>query len=351
MRANPCDTPRARLPDGPKGKHMTATTTCPINSDASTAPRRLFFCRTPLQALIVQWIQQRSPGRDTILYYPHSNSVKHLHYAKRLRGELCFVPFAYPLNSHFVSEVYALMRIPRRVMFGVYDELYAASIGEFCFSMLAGWNRRALINTFDDGTGNICADAYSVGVANEGPAHFRYFKAALFGRTNHEILTTAVAHYTIYDPELNIFHARQFVRLDLFPAPTVSARLDERPVVVVLGTPIHIVAPHKTEAYRAFVKSLKPDIFLPHPAEHAEPELAEAFRDDGEIARIAKECIAEEVIGAVAARGYKVIVHGFGSTALGNVRDFAEVKNYHVVPPRPGASAYYERVGDAVGLD
>ena len=349
MRLKPCDTPRGVRQS--EGKSVTATTIHARRSDASTAPRRLFFCRTPLQALIVQRIQERSPGRDTIVYFPHSNSEKHLSYAKRLRGELCFVPFAYPLNSHFVSEVYALLRMPRRVMFGAYDELYVASVGAFGFSVLAGWNRKAQINTFDDGTMNVCVDGYSDIIANEGPPHFRYFKAALFGWTNQEIVAKAVAHYTIFDPELNLIPAREFVRLDLFPAPTVSARPDERPVAVVLGTPIQIIAPHKTEAYRAFVKSLAPDVFLPHPLERAEPELSGLFRDDAEITRMSEECIAEEVIGAIAKRGHKVIVYGFGSTALGNVRGFAEVKNYHIVPLHPAAGAYYERVRNAVGLD
>ena len=93
------------------------------------------------------------------------------------------------------------------------------------------------------------------------------------------------------------------------------------------------------------MKSLKPDVFLPHPAEQAEPALSDAFRADAEITRLSEECIAEEVIGALALRGHKVIVHGFGSTALGNVRSFAEVRNYHIVPPDPDLSAYYEKVG------
>ena len=94
--------------------------------------------------------------------------------------------------------------------------------------VLAGWNRRAQIKTFDDGSLNVCAGSFSATIGDEGPAHFRAFKAALFGRTNHDIVTAAAAHYTIFDPELSVYPARKFVRLDLFPPPVAATATNGR---------------------------------------------------------------------------------------------------------------------------
>jgi hypothetical protein len=326
---------------------MTVSTRARATATAQ-APQRLFFCRTPLQALIIQSIQAREPGRDTIIYYPTSHSPKHAHYAKRLvAGRKCFVPFAYPLNSQIVSEVAAYFRVPGDVRSAAYDQMFISSIGALPFAMLAKRNPECAIKTFDDGTFNLRPKHFFDWIDDEGPRYHRVIKAALGAMNMRDIVGASVAHYTVFDRSESVFPAEKTIQVDLFPGAAEAAPARDREQVVVLGTPMHLVDAAKADRYRDFVAGLKPDLYIPHPAELANAPYYNAFADDSEIVRALDECIAEEIVLALVRRGYSTTVHGFSSTALLNVKNFANVRNHFPIDPKPELAALFSRFGIA----
>ena len=303
---------------------------------SALGPARFFLCRTPLQSLIIQRIQALSPGRDTVLYCPTSASEKHISYFRRLKGEkTLFQPHRYPLNSHIVAEVYEFLAIPSDVGRARYDEMYVASIGSLSFAALAGRNPNASLRTFDDGTFNVRRSHFESWIDNEGPPHHRMVWRLLSALPNREILARAERHYTIFDPSLALFPEKQIIKIDLFPEADQTGQASRRDLVVVFGTPIHIVAPDKAERYRQYVRSLAPDVYIPHPAEIDVPAYATSLEMDAELTEHLKVRIAEEIVSLLRRRGHPLTIHGFCSTALTNVAGMGKVSNHFVKADDP----------------
>lgn len=255
------------------------------------------------------------------------------------------MPFKYPLNSHFISEVVAFLRIPRQVRRAVYDEMFIASIGSLSFAILAGRNRDSVLNTFDDGTFNLLSSSFSDKVNDDGPLHYRALKAVFSAKSNREIVESSLRHFTIFDHSLRLFPYAKIEKVDLFPDLAKRPLSEGREVVVVVGTPIHLVDPSRTEHYHSFVRDLDPDLYIPHPAETAAPAINNTFANDREVARKLDECIAEEIIGVLVARGYRLVVHGFSSTVLLNVCGSVEARNHFISEPAPGLVALFQQFG------
>ena len=307
-------------------------------------PRRFFLCRTPLQALIVMRIQALSPGRDTIVYQPTSASPKHAHYARRLGGErVVALPFATPFASHLAAELAAAARVPRAVWRTPYDELFVSSIGTLAFAMMAGRHPRAAVKTFDDGTFNLRRSHFFDWVDRPLPRHHRLVRALLRARTSREIVDSSAAHYTIFDPALALFPAERVVALALFDAPDASG--DRPSLTVVLGAPIHLLNPRRAGDYAELVTSLRPDLYIPHPAETTRPPVETPMAGDPELRRALEECVAEEIVALLVRRGHRVRLHGLASTALLNLAGIAEVTNHHIDPPAADLALLFERAG------
>lgn len=311
-------------------------------------PKRFFYCRTPLHSLIVQRIQTLSPGNDTIFYNPTSASPKHLHYFGRLKAERrVFVPFRYPLNSHIAAEIYSYLAMPRDVRRERYDEMYLASIGSLTFAALAGRNPGVSIRTFDDGTFNVLRTHFEAWIKDEGPVHHRMLWRLLSGLRNSEIVERSDRHYTIFDPSLSLFPEKDIVKINLFPENDGISAATKRELVVVLGTPIHLVAPHKAESYRRFVQTLKPDVYIPHPAEIRLPIPPKTDSTDTELLKFLEERIAEEIVWLLRRRGHPLKIHGFGSTALLNIINLGNVSNHLINGPNKEWSAVFASFGVA----
>lgn len=302
-----------------------------VSGRRSDRPNRLFFCRTPLHSLIVQRIQSHSPGNDTILYNPTSASPKHLHYFSRLKADRSFfVPFRYPLNSHVAAEIYAFLSIPSDLRRARYDEMHLASIGSLAFAALAGRNPGASLRTFDDGTFNVRRQHFESWVSDEGPAYHRLIWRQLSALRNCEVVARADRHYTIFDPSFSLFNEKEIVRVELFPEMDRIGAATKRELIVVLGTPIHLVAPHKAELYSKYVQSLAPDVYIPHPAETGTQTYTPKQADDPELDAYMDQRIAEEIVWLLRRRGHALEIHGFGSTALINVASLGNASNHLV---------------------
>jgi hypothetical protein len=308
------------------------------------APRRFFYCRTPLQALVIQRIQALASGRDTIVYHPTSQSARHAHYAKRLRGErVFFLPFTDPFNSHLVSEVVAFLRIPADIRRARYDEMFISSIGTFAFAVMAGRNKDAALKTFDDGTFNLRRAHFFAWINAREPAYYRALRTTFAAKSNREIIESSKAHYTIFDRSLCVTPAEIVVQLDLFHWLPDGAPRDKRKLLVLLGTPIHLVAPAKADRYLAFVRELRPDLYIPHPAEMTVAPIETPFAADPEIRRNLNERIAEEIVLILVQRGHPLEVHGFSSTALLNIAKLVEVHNHFIGSPEPDLAALFSK--------
>lgn len=299
--------------------------------EAGSGANRFFFCRTPLQALIIQRIQAELTGIDTIFYNPTSASPKHWSYFHQIKGERrVFVPYNYPLNSHIAAEFYEYLAVPGDMRSKRYDEMYLASIGSLAFATLAGRNPGASLRTFDDGTLNVRRSHFENWIKDEKPVHHRMLWRALSAVSNREIFARAERHYTIFDRTLALSPEKEIVKLDLFAGMDQVGAATKRELVVVLGTPIHLYPCNAAERYSEYVRSLAPDLYIPHPAEVNVPPCLKTLNIDVELAEYLNERIAEEIVWLLRRRGHSLRIHGFGSTALINVASLGKVSNHLV---------------------
>ena len=116
----------------------------------------LFFCRTPLQAMIVNKLSRQLPEQTVVVYHAINSSEKHRYYFDEIEVEQkYFIPWRAIRGSDTFSDMRAWWGIPRHVRNTRYTALFIASIGSFAFSLFAARSPEADIHTFDDGTFNL----------------------------------------------------------------------------------------------------------------------------------------------------------------------------------------------------
>ena len=114
--------------------------------------RTLFFCRTPLQALIFNKIIISNSKKCHVIYRPNNNSKKHRYYFKKINTENKTYIEHQPISfSHGLSNLIEWFLIPKKIRRSRYNHLYISSIGDSIFSFFAARNPSASITLFDDG--------------------------------------------------------------------------------------------------------------------------------------------------------------------------------------------------------
>jgi hypothetical protein len=295
--------------------------------------RRLIFCRTPLQSLLVAAIQRRDRASDTILYIPTSASAKHTIYFDRMSADSKFcVPWRSDWPSHFLTEIRSYLSIPEQVRRGDYDVYLVSSIGTLSLSFLVRKGRE--IHTYDDGMFNLLEGVVASRIEDE-PWHYRLAKLLTGSLTNAQLLDRSSRHYTIFPSELLAPVWKSRVEIGLFGKASELPEPHLGLVTVMLGTfPggfVHRPGQPALDEYLTIYSQFPADIVLPHPAEHSSPRIGARLRENRPLMDLMDVAIAEEIVVHLRRQGFEVEVYGFSSTTLANVARYARA--YNIVIP------------------
>lgn len=293
---------------------------------------RLFFCRTPLQALIVNRLLERIPGAAVVVYYPTTSSGKHRYYFEKIStGEKHFVTWKPPRISDTLTDVVAWFRIPRSVRHRSYESLFIASIGSIPFALFVRANPEGKVYTFDDGAFNLSETTFRDRIYEEPPIR-RLIKSLLRVCDNPGLIGEALRHYTIFPKDFVVGIRSPIEEVDLFkdeidkmgPASLCKIR-------ILLGS--WFADSNLQSRHDLIVKSGKFDLFLPHPADMRPPVVASWIREAG-VGFDPVKMIAEDAVAALVMAGYRPVVYGFNSTALISLACFVRTVSIFLAPDR-----------------
>lgn len=287
----------------------------------------LFYCRTPLQSLIVNSLVGRVSGESVVLYHPTTSSEKHGRYFASIDcGERHFLPFRAPLFSDTLSDLADSLRLPREVARRRFASLCVSSVGSIPFGFLARRNPNAEIFTFDDGTFNLSEATYTSWIHDEARVR-RIVKSFCRVPSNPAVLDRAVAHFTIFPPEFVVGDHRSIERVAILGGLSESSGARGRRVRVLLGSWFHDVA--LQARHDEIVEAGRADVFLPHPAD-ARAATCSPWVGALLGARQLSHLVAEDVVRILREGGLVPVVYGFESTALYNLAGHVTAVSIHL---------------------
>lgn len=296
----------------------------------------LFYCRTPLQTLIMQRVIDTWQLSDvTVLYHPAHPGRKH---------DYCFAQLGQPKKhrvdihgpgfSDTLSESLSWRAVPVAIRRTRYAAIFVASITSIPLAILTARNPQAELITYDDGTLNLDPVDWRHFI-HEEPFARVFAKRLLRAHGAPTVLALATRHVSIYPPEVSVCHHAPIDYISLLDAPAVPDRglgqrasRGRRPRVL-LGSWFH--EPALTKWHDRLASSERFDLFLPHPATRGRARASSyvaPFLDGLNL----EDAIAERVCLHLAEQGPSPIVFGFESTALCNLSRTMTAISFNVRP-------------------
>ncbi len=298
--------------------------------------KTLFFCRTPLQAIIINKLLENISGNHHIIYRPNNNSQKHQHYFNKIKSDhktfLVFEPLKF---SHALSSIYDWFSLSRDVRMSKYNQLFIASIGDMVFSFFAERNSTARINLFDDGMFNLSKVEFNQWVESDS-VNKKITRTLFLGEKPLVTHNRINHHYTIYPSELCWLNCHTTELKGLFKINNTliaSPKVKKKKLRIILGSayfPTEIDRnmnriEKRNIQHEAIINSDKFDVYIPHPSHPSKPKYIDELNQLFEEHPI-NLMIAEDLISAICRSGYEVIVYGFGSSTIANLsKDFKTI--------------------------
>jgi hypothetical protein len=290
----------------------------------------LFFCRTPLQALIVNHLLETVQGEAVVIYHPTSANQKHLYYFHKIAtSSKHFIPWRPLRASDTLTDLAAWWKIPIHVRRTKYARLFLASIGSVPFSLFARANPDAKIHTFDDGTFNLNEKTFLNWIDAE-PIARRLLKRMLRCPNNVDIVERAVRHHTIFPKRYVVGIRSPIEEIMLFENFDCRRGMSRAPKVrVLLGTRFGEI--DLQDRHDRIVESGRFDVVLPHLVDVRLPIIGTWLLEAGLGVDPAK-AIAEDVVAALVTAGFRPVVYGFNSTALLNLARLVPTVSIFLAP-------------------
>jgi beta-galactosamide-alpha-2,3-sialyltransferase len=301
----------------------------------------LFYCRTPLQSLIIEKILSKSLDNITIVYQPTSVSGKHKYYFDKLStNNKYFVPWNGNNFSYTLKSILLWYKIPFKIRKKKYDNLYISSIGDFSFSLFAANNESAILYTFDDGTFNLCKTTFFKWINNEKPIP-RYLKYIFGGSQNQTIHKRIFKHFTIYQAKHVVCVECEIQEISLFNNKhAFYNNKNTNNVTIMLGS--WFSDKNHQILHDNVINSKKIDVFIPHPADISSfmiKEWVTTYCD-----KDYKNMIAEDFVLMMIKNGLTPVVYGFDSSALINLCEIVQTINIKsILPGRIEVSSIIEK--------
>lgn len=284
----------------------------------------LIFCRTPLQSIIANELVKKISGKIYFIYYPTSDSEKHVFYFNKIKlKNKIFIKWKPIKISDTLTDLFVWWRIPKFIRSINYQRLYISSIGSIPFSIFSGLNNEAEIFTFDDGTFNLFEENFIEWIENE-PVGRKIVKTIFRGRKNPDIIKQRIRHFSIFDEKYSGFLNVPVEKILLFNQGCCNFKASKNKIRVLLGT--WFSDKKQQLIYEEIKKSDKFDVFLPHPAESSPLKISSDLLQVVKIDDI-KNLIAEDFAFSLAKIGYEPVVYGFNSTALMNLAPYFKTIN------------------------
>jgi hypothetical protein len=298
--------------------------------------KKLFFCRTPLQVIIVNRLLETSPGKHHVVYRPNNNSAKHEYYFNKLQTDnKTLLPFQPIPFSHSLSSIFEWFSLSKQIRQAQYESLYIASIGDMVFSFFAARNKLANLFLFDDGFLNLMQEEYTKWINSESISD-NIVQKIFHGESKMHTHSRIAHHFTIYPAELCWLDCETTELKGLFKPNKInllSSAKGAKVMRVLLGSAYiigevddnHEILKARNILHEQISNSDKFDVYIPHPAHSSQPAYPQIL--DEFCAKYPIDLmIAEDFITALRSSGFRVIIYGFISSVLVNLsKDFKTV--------------------------
>jgi hypothetical protein len=292
----------------------------------------LFYCKTPLQALIINNLLKESAAKSVVVYIPNNqNNIHEIYFNKINTSHKIFIPYDPISFSDTLTKLRHWFRIPRSIRKRSYQHIYFASIGSQVLKFFAGRSPSANFYLFDDGSFNLHKKFFFQWVDSYRliPRIIDFF---FMGERSSKTLKKVSIYYTIFPISWSFWTQSPIKKIDLFLTEGVNSETSNlgtslnqsnRRVRIFLGSYFvpseSSIAASRARSYNFIVNNSHYDVFIPHPGNQQKPHY---FRKD--LQNIFKDLpystmIAEEIILQIIQQGYQVNLYGFNSTVLYNL--------------------------------
>lgn len=312
---------------------------------------KLFYCKTPLQALIVNKIISEMPPENNIfvIYFQNNNSHLHLKYFDRINScNKIFLPIDSIKFSDTICQLYNFFFIlPKIYRSKVFTSIYFSSIGDTFLSLLLKRHSRASFNLFDDGTFNLDQTFFNEWI-NKDSFIQKAIRLIFSGEKSLDSYKKLNFHYTIFplgltdwihcpSKSVNLFSEYSLKKPDSFSR--------DKTLRVLIGSFFTSDQAQLEVRYKNVVKKIKTDIHITHPGNKFEKfyirdDLKSLFKNHS-----FTDLIAEEIIFILLQSGYKVNLYGFSSTVLFNLSLFTNSVSIALDDQTLEKKDFYTKVG------
>lgn len=310
----------------------------------------LFYCKTPLQSLIVNKIISGLSSENNIfvIYFPNNNSQLHLKYFNRIKtSKKIFLKFDVIKFSNIMSQLYNFFIMPKIYRSQVFTNIYFASIGDIFLSLLLKRNSNASFNLFDDGTFNLDQKFFNEWI-NKDSFIQQVIRLIFIGEKPLDSYKKLEYHYTIFPLALTDWIHCPSKYVNLFPAHSLKkshSSLKNETLRVLIGSFFTNDQAQWKVRYENVVKKFKSDIHIAHPGNKYEEfyireDLKSLFQ-----ASLFENLIAEEIIFKLLKSGYKINLYGFSSTALFNLSRFTNAVSIALDKKTLDKKDFYSKAG------
>ena len=292
----------------------------------------LFYCKTPLQALIINNLLKESEAKGVVVYVPNNqNNIHEIYFNKINTSDKIFIPYDPFSFSDSFTKLRCWFRIPRSIRKRSYQHIYFASIGSLVLRFFSGRSPSANFYLFDDGWFNL-QKKYFFNWVNSESLISRIIDFFFMGERSSKTLKKVSIYYTIFPISSSFWTQCPIKEIDLFQTEGVNSKpsilgtslnQSNRRVRIFLGSYFipseSPIAASRARSYNFIVNNSHYDVFIPHPGNQQKPHY---FRKD--LQNIFKDLpystmIAEEIILQIIQQGYQVNLYGFNSTVLYNL--------------------------------
>jgi len=300
----------------------------------------LFYCKTPLQALIINNLLKESEAKGVVIYIPNNqNHIHEIYFNKITTSNKIFIPYDPFSFSDSLTKLRYWFRIPRSIRKQSYQHIYFASIGSIVLSFFAGRSSSANFYLFDDGSFNLHKKIFFQWVHSNRLIP-RIIEFCFKGEKPSKTLKKVSIYYTIFPISWSFWTQCPIKKIDLSLVEEVNSEpsntgsylnQSNRKVRIFLGSHFKnsesSIHASRARSYNYIVNNSRYDVFIPHPGNQQKPhffreDLQSIFKDESY-----SKMIAEEIILQIIKQGYKVILYGFNSTVLFNLESKATCCN------------------------
>jgi hypothetical protein len=298
--------------------------------------KTLYFCRTPLQAIIINNLLESRSGNHHVIYRPNNKSKKHEYYFNQLRTtHKTFISFQPVSFSHSLSSIVEWLSLPTKIRQIKYNNLFIASIGDMVFSFFAARNKIANIYLFDDGVFNLKQEEWVKWISADSISN-KIVRKIFRGEDKIFTQSRIAHHFTLYPAELCWLDCGTTQLNDLFAPNRVDllhGAIEAKKIRVLLGSAyikgevdddVKLLL-NRNIRHEKIIHSQQFDLYIPHPAHSSQPVYSRIL-DEFFTKYPIDLMIAEDIIAALRKSGFSPIIYGFISSALVNLsKDFKTV--------------------------